>query len=111
MKKITILILFMILTFSLFTATGQEDKTIFKSLNCGICHKADTGKAYPSLIEIAKAYNGDKEKLKKYFQGKSEPIMNLEKAKSMEKFLEKTKALPEEDLNALAEFILGHEEE
>jgi cytochrome c551/c552 len=110
MKKVTILILFMILTFCAFIATGEEEKPIFKSLNCGICHKADTGKAYPSLIEITKAYNGDKDKLIKYFQGKSEPIMNLEKAKSMEKFLEKTKALSEDELNSLVEFILSHEE-
>lgn len=105
------MILSAILFFCAFSATGADEKPIFKSLNCGICHKADTGKAYPSLIEITKAYNGDKDKLIKYFQVKSEPIMNIEKAKGMEKYLEKTKALSEDELNSLVEFILSHEEE
>ncbi len=110
MKGYLILILFTILIFCSFSAAGADEKPVFNSLNCGICHKADTGKAFPSLIEITKAYNGDKEKLIKYFQGKSDPIINVEKAKSMEKYIEKTKALSEEELNSLVEFILSHEE-
>ncbi|NLD38079.1 MAG: c-type cytochrome [Desulfatiglans sp.] len=110
MKTYLILILFTILIFYSFSTASADDKSVYDSLKCGICHKADTGKTYPSLIEISKAYNGDTEKLVKYFQGKSEPIMNLEKAKSMEKFLEKTKALSEDELNSLVEFILSHEE-
>ncbi|MBN1903641.1 MAG: c-type cytochrome [Deltaproteobacteria bacterium] len=105
------MILSAILFFCAFNAAGADEKPVYKALNCGICHKADTGKTYPSLIEITKAYNGDKDMLIKYFQGKSEPIMNIEKAKSMEKYLEKTKALSEDELNSLVEFILSHEEE
>jgi cytochrome c551/c552 len=110
MKNYFILILFAALILCSFSATGADEKSIYDNLKCGICHKADTGKTYPSLIEISKAYSGDKEKLKGYLQGRSDPIMNIEKAKSMEKFLEKTKTLSEDELNSLAEFILSHEE-
>jgi cytochrome c551/c552 len=108
MRNYTALILFTILIFCAFSATGAEETTIFKSLNCGICHKADTGKAFPSLIEITKAYNGDKEKLTGYLLGKNNAIINTEKAKSMEKYIEKTKALSPEEMSALADFILSN---
>jgi cytochrome c551/c552 len=101
------MILLGVLFFCTFSAFGADEKPIFNALNCGICHKADTGKAFPSLIEITKAYNGDKEKLTGYLQGKSEPIINTEKAKSMEKYIEKTKALSQEEVGALADFILS----
>ncbi|MDM7919303.1 MAG: c-type cytochrome [Methanosarcina sp.] len=110
MKNYFILILFTILIFCSFSAAGADEKSVYDTLKCGICHKADTGKAYPSLIEITKAYSGDKEKLTSYFQGKSGPIVNTEKAKSMDKYIEKTKALSADDLNSLVDFILSHKE-
>jgi cytochrome c551/c552 len=108
MRKYFAMILLIILVFCAFSATGTEEKPIFKSLNCGICHKADTGKAFPSLVEISKAYNGDKEKLTGYLQGRSDAIINTEKATSMEKYIEKTKALSQEEVGALADFILSN---
>jgi cytochrome c551/c552 len=108
MRRYHGMILLVVLFFCAFNAAGADEKPIFNALNCGICHKADTGKAFPSLVEIAKAYNGDKEKLTGYLQGKSDAIINTEKAKSMEKYIEKTKALPQEDLGALADFILSN---
>jgi cytochrome c551/c552 len=91
-------------------AGDGDEKPVFQSLNCGICHKADTGKAYPSLKEIAGAYNGDKEKLEKYLKGNGEPIFNQEKGKSMERYIEKTKALSDDELKSLVDFILNHKE-
>jgi cytochrome c551/c552 len=108
MKKYFAMILLIILVFCAFSFAGAEEKPIFNTLNCGICHKADTGKAFPSLKEIAQAYNGDKEKLTGYLQGKSGPIINTEKAKSMERYIEKTKALSQEEVGALADFIISN---
>ena len=112
MRKNSALILLAILFFcasSLMAGDGDE-KPVFKSLKCNICHKADTGRAYPSLKDIATAYNGDSKKLEKYLQGDSEPIVNKEKGKSMERYIEKTKALSEDEMKTLVDFILSHKD-
>ncbi len=108
MKKYSVLIILVILFFcaSNIMAGDDDEKTVFKSLKCGICHKVDTGKAYPSLREIATVYNGDREKLISYLQGKSAAIVNEEKSKTMEKYLEKTKALSDDELKSLAEYMM-----
>lgn len=90
------------------SGTGaEEEKPVFESMRCGICHKPDTGKANPSLIEIAKAYNKDAEKLMAYLGGETESIINKERSKIMSRYIEKTKALSKEDLKALAEYIIN----
>lgn len=112
MRKYSALILLAILFFcvSNLMAGDGDEKPVFKSLRCNICHKADTGRAYPSLKEIATVYKGDSEKLEKYLQGDAEPIVNKEKGKTMERYIEKTKALSEEELKTLVDFILSHKE-
>ena len=112
MKKISVLILLAILFFctSNLVAGDGDEKPVFKSLKCGICHKADTGRAYPSLKAIATTYKGDNEKLEKYLKGNAEPIVNQENGKKMERYIEKTKALSEEELKQLVEFILSYKE-
>lgn len=110
MKKHSALIVFVILIFCAFNVTAEEEKPIFKSLRCNICHKADTGRAYPSLKEITKVYNGDSKKLEKYLQGKAEPIVNKEKGKSMDRYIEKTKALSDEEMKSLVDYILSNKE-
>ena len=110
MIKNIALALFVIL-FCCVSGVGAGDETdVFKSLGCGICHKVDTGKSFPSLKEIAKAYNGDNEKLEKYLNGKEAPIVNKEKSKTMERYLEKTKALSKDMMKSLADFILSHKD-
>ena len=108
MKKYSALIIPAILFFcaSNIMAGNDDEKTVFNTLKCGICHKVDTGKAYPSLKEIAKAYNGDREKLISYLQGKSAAIVNEAKSRTMEKYLEKTKALSEDEIKSLAEYMM-----
>jgi len=109
MKKYSTLIILTILFFGApdIMAGDDGEKTEFKSMKCSICHKVDTGRAYPSLMEITKAYNGDREKLMSYLQGKSAPIVNEEKSKTMERYLEKTKALSEDELKSLAEYMMS----
>lgn len=106
MKKYSALMLSAVLFFCVFNAAAEDEKPVFKSLRCGMCHKADTGKSYPSLKEITEVYKGDQEKLISYLLGKSEPIVNKEKSKTMERYIEKTKALSEEELKSLAEYMM-----
>lgn len=108
MRKYSTVILLVIFSFCAFNVVADDEKPVFNSLKCNICHKPDTGKAYPSLKEIATGYNGDQEKLTSYLQGKSEPILNKKKGKSMERYIEKTKALSEDEMKSLVEYILSH---
>ena len=110
MRKYYALILLSILFFCAFNVQAGDEEPVFETLRCGICHKADTGKSFPSLKEIAMAYNGDQEKMISYLKGESDPIVNQEKSKTMERYIVKTKALSEDEQKSLAEFILKHNE-
>ena len=110
MKKYYALILFAITVLCSFYVAAEDEQVVFKSLRCTICHKPDTGKAYPSIKDIATAYNGDSQRLEKYLQGEEEPIVNSEKAKSMTRYIEKTKALSPDELKSLVDYILSHKD-
>ncbi|MFC1495530.1 c-type cytochrome [Thermodesulfobacteriota bacterium] len=86
---------------------AESGETVFESLRCTICHKVDKGKSNPSLTEIGKAYNGNEEMLISYLQGKSEPLVNKERASVMKRYIEKTKALSQKDIKSLVEYILN----
>jgi cytochrome c551/c552 len=86
---------------------AEDGRTVFESLRCGICHKADEGKSNPSLAEISKAYNRDEARLTVYFRGEAEPVVNKEKSGLMKRYIEKTKALSREDLKSLVGYVLG----
>jgi cytochrome c551/c552 len=108
MRKYSMLIFIAILAFCTFNVAAEDEKPIFESLRCGLCHKADTGKSNPSLMEITKAYNGDNEKLSGYLQGNNPPIVNPERGKTMEKYIDKTKTLTGDEIKSLVDFILSN---
>lgn len=109
MKKYSAMILSAILFFYASNLmAGDDEKPLFKSLKCNICHKPDTGKVYPSLEEIATTYKGNSEKLEKYLRGEADSIVNKEKSKTMERYIEKTKALSQEELKSLVDYILSY---
>ena len=86
---------------------AEQQGGIFESLHCGGCHKADTSNAFPSLKEVAGAYQGKEAQLIKYLNGEADPIVQPAKAKIMQRYIEKTKALSDADRRALADFIMG----
>ena len=88
------------------SATAEEGKEMFDSLNCGMCHKPDSGKTTPSLNEIADSYKGKEGQLLDYLKGEAEPVVNPGKKEIMKRYIEKTKSLKEEKRKALADFIL-----
>jgi cytochrome c551/c552 len=86
-----------------WSADGAE---IFATLKCGMCHKPDKKAAAISLAEIDQTYS-DKEKLLQFFKGEIKPLIESEKWGMMRPQLEKIKALPDEDKEALADYLLG----
>jgi cytochrome c551/c552 len=84
-------------------ADGAE---IFAAFKCGICHKPDKNAAAISLAEIVRTYS-DKARLVKFFKGEMKPLIESEKWGMMRGQLDKIKALPEEDKEALADYILS----
>ena len=90
---------------SVWAGQGEE---IFKAQRCSGCHRLETGKATPSLKEIALAYQGKSPQLNNYLRGGAEAIIRPEKAGKMKRYIEKTKALSEEDRKAMADFIMSY---
>jgi cytochrome c551/c552 len=86
-----------------WAADGAE---IFATLKCAMCHKPDKKTAAISLAEIVQTYS-DKAKLVKFFKGELKPLIESEKWGMMRGQLEKIKALPDEDKEALADYILS----
>ena len=87
---------------------AEDGKKAFDSLNCASCHKVDTGKANPSLKEIALAYKGKENQLQGYLKGETEAVVNPKKGGIMRRYIEKTKGLTDGERKALSGFILSH---
>ena len=85
-----------------WAADGAE---IFAALKCGLCHKPDKNTAAISLAEVVRTYS-DKARLVKFFKGEK-PLIESEKWGMMRGQLDKIKALPDEDKEALADYILS----
>jgi len=98
------------LVFLAVNVAAEDGESIFSSHHCRTCHKLDTGKANPSLREIAQGYQGKEERLISFFKGESEPIIRPEKGAVMKRYLKKTKALSDSERKALADYLLSHKE-
>jgi cytochrome c551/c552 len=104
-----ILVIFLCLFFVSTLSADEQGEEIFKSKGCIFCHKP--GRSYgtiPSLPDLAKAYKGKKEQLIRFFKGKAQSIVKPERAVTMKRQIEKTKALSDSERTALADFILSH---
>ncbi|MFH1293720.1 MAG: c-type cytochrome [Pseudomonadota bacterium] len=91
-----------------FNVSAQDGKAVFETLRCGGCHRADKGSANPPLKEIARMYKGKESQLLNYLNGEADSIVNPEKGDRMKRYIEKTKALKDEERKALSEYILSH---
>jgi len=87
-------------------AADVDGAAVFTSLKCGMCHKPDKKAAAISLAEIDQTYS-DKEKLLQFFKGEIKPLIESEKWGMMRPQLEKIKALPDPERDALADYLLG----
>ncbi len=86
---------------------ASDGASIFKSKGCASCHKAKVNTVGPSLETIAKAYAGKEDELVSYLKGKTAAIVDPKKAMMMKGQLNKVKHLPEDQLKALADYILS----
>ncbi len=85
----------------------QKGKQIFLKNQCTLCHKEKAEGLAPALQEINKHYKGDKERLIKFLKREADPIVLPESFGIMAANLFKTKRMSDEDLNALASYILS----
>ena len=88
-----------------FAANGQQ---VFQSKGCAACHNPNVDTVGPSLKKIAQTYKGKKADLIKFLKGEHQPIVDPAKAAIMKPQINTTKALPADQLEALADFILSH---
>ncbi|NPA51873.1 MAG: c-type cytochrome [Aquificae bacterium] len=86
---------------------------LFEKYNCDRCHMVTGLKVGPPLAEIAQAYKGKKEELIKFLKGEAPPKLATEAGQAahlMNLQLAATKDLTEEELSALADYILSFAE-
>ena len=103
-----ILVIFLCLFFTPALSADEQGKEIFKSQGCVACHKHEgTSGSFPSLSEIAMAYKGNQKQLLRYLNGEADPIVKPERAGTMKRQIEKTKAMSDSDRTALAGFMLS----
>ncbi|WP_457635314.1 c-type cytochrome [Persephonella sp.] len=89
-------------------AMAVDGKALFKSKGCGACHQANVKTVGPSLKEIAQAYKGKEAELIKFLKGEAEPIVDPAKFGIMKPQLNATKNLSDEELKAMAEYMLSY---
>ena len=96
------------LTLMAGSVLAADGKTIFQSKGCTGCHQPATPAVGPSLKDIAKAYAGKKEDLIKFLKGEGKAIVDPGKFALMKPQLNTTKALSDEELKALVDYMLSH---
>ncbi len=88
-------------------AENEQGKTIFEEKGCAMCHKPDFDTIGPSLKTIAIGYAGKESTLVPYLQGQGSAIIDPTRASVMAPQLIKIRTLFEEDMRALAEYIIA----
>ncbi|WP_457624100.1 c-type cytochrome [Persephonella sp.] len=99
---------FVIVAAGFTSAAAVDGKEIFEKNTCAICHKETKDAVGPSLKTIAEYYKNNPEQLKNFLKGQAEPIIWPDKFNMMKPQMGKLKALTEEELDALVDFMLKH---
>ena len=90
------------------SALAENGQAVFQQNGCAGCHQPAVDTVGPSLKKIAQAYAGKKDKLVAFLKGATKPMVDPAKAPMMMPQLNRTKSLPKEKLEALADYILSH---
>jgi cytochrome c len=88
---------------------GVDGKTLFQAKGCTACHQADKDSVGPALKKIADAYKGKEADLIKFLKGQGKAIVDPAKEAIMKPNLNTTKAMKDDELKALAKYILANE--
>lgn len=107
MKKIIFGLLLSALFFVNLSAQNEAGKAIFESKGCTLCHKIDMDTIGPSLTTIKNAYTGQESSLVSYLKSQGTAIVEPARAAVMNPQLVKIKTLFDEDIKALAEYIIS----
>ncbi|WP_457639102.1 c-type cytochrome [Persephonella sp.] len=106
MKKLLVAAVILPVIFS--SSFAVDGKEVFEKNTCAICHKESKDSVGPSLKTIAEYYKNNPEQLKQFFKGQAEPIIWPDRFDMMKPQMGKLKALSEEEMDALVNFILKH---
>ncbi|WP_456400599.1 c-type cytochrome [Persephonella sp.] len=87
-----------------------DGKELFnnKTNRCAICHKETKDAIGPSLKTIAEYYKNNPDQLKAFLKGEADPIIWPDRFNMMKPQMGKLKAMSDEEINALVEYILKH---
>lgn len=107
MQKFVLGLFFAALFFTSGAAENVEGKNIFEVKGCVMCHKKDVDTIGPSLHTIAISYSGKESMMIPYLQGQGSPIVDPSRASVMDPQLLKIRSMFEEDIRALAEYIIA----
>jgi cytochrome c len=87
-------------------ATERSGEAIFQDMKCTKCHGTKAKQRGPSLLKIAAAYP-DADALFLFFNGKTDPIVEPERAKTMRPRLRKIMKLNDTEQKALADYVIS----
>ncbi len=79
---------------------------IFDSKGCTMCHDVNMERIAPSLQYISTIYQGDENALVSFLKGERSAIVYPESASTMQPQLLKIKSLYEDEIRALARYII-----
>ena len=87
--------------------SAEKGKEIFEAKGCAVCHKLDMDTIGPSLKTISTAYLGKETSLLTYLRGQGTAIVEPARAPVMDPQLVKIRTLFDEDMQALATYIVS----
>ncbi|WP_029520616.1 c-type cytochrome [Persephonella sp. IF05-L8] len=106
MKKLTAGLTILCLSMTSFAAI--DGKKIFEENSCPMCHKETKDAIGPSLKTISEFYKNNPKQLMQFFKGQTDPIVWPDRFDMMKTQMGKFKAMSEEELKALIDYILKY---
>ncbi|MCX7761159.1 MAG: c-type cytochrome [Hydrogenothermaceae bacterium] len=106
MKKLVVAVAFVMAVAS--ASFAADGKALFQQKGCTACHQAAADTVGPSLKKIAAAYAGKEAELIKFLKGEGKAIVDPAKEAVMKPQINTTKAMKDDELKALAQFILSN---
>jgi cytochrome c len=108
MKKLAAGLLIGISLINYSSSAAVDGAEIFKKNSCPICHKETKDAIGPSLKTIAEFYKNNPKQLELFLKGQADPIVWPDRFDMMKTQMGKFKAMSDEELKALIDFILRH---
>lgn len=95
-------------TKAVFEGDATLGETLFTDKGCVACHQAEEKVVGPSLKDISAGYVEDGDAIVSFLKEEGEPIIDPDQYEVMKANFGITKEMSDDDLKALAAFILKH---